>query len=211
MDGGLTGSGSYGYQVSAVDGAQNESAISGLGFGRTPACSVQAGPARNLRINKGGDHVALQWDGTADALYQAECSLGLLGPWAPVDAPTTNFSTAAFGLTPSSIYRVALFTNTPGYMANFATNNADKASPSMPANLTVAPFSDNAVTISWDPATDYGTTDNGGRTYTSGLDSYLIYRDGLFLKSEPAGVTSTSDAPTPFDVSLSYSVGASDV
>jgi fibronectin type 3 domain-containing protein len=211
LETGLAGGTSYGYQVSAVDNALNESVISSLVYGTTPACAQVAGPATGLHLSfLNSGQIALNWSGTTGALYQAECALGISGPWEPVDAPTLNFGVNAFAQSPLSVYRVALFTNTPAYVSNVVANNGDKAPPSVPGNLTVTPLSDNSVTISWDPSIDYGTTDGSGQTYTSGLDAYYIYRDGVFLKVEPATSTNTTDAPTPFNIPLSYSVGAID-
>jgi len=209
-DSGVTGSTSYSYQVSAVDNANNESALSGAVGVTTPGCSSSATPARNLKLTRSGETAILQWSGTTGCLYQAECSLSLSGPWVPVDAPTTSFSVMSVApLQPSAVYRVALFTNTAKYLANVTVNQNDKNLPTVPSGLTAVSNLFSEVNLSWLGSIDSGTT-VGGTTYTSGLSGYLIYRNNIFLKKVDAPTTSTLDTGVNLATPCQYTVAAID-
>jgi hypothetical protein len=198
----------YSYSVSAVDTLGRESAQSQSFTVLTSVCP--ATPPRNVRIHLQGNHAIVQWDGSSDAQYQLECSPGFFGPWVPVDVPTRNLSITNLALQASSIYRVALFTNTPAYLANFAVNQTDKAAPPAPQNLGIEVISETEASLTWDPVTDYGTVNAFGQLATSGLDRYVIYRDGVFLKSEPASAAQSTDTTVIAENTYTYGIAAVD-
>jgi fibronectin type 3 domain-containing protein len=208
-DGNVVEGNVYRYRVSAVDAASNESAQSSLLEAAVPSCA--SSPATNLKIVVSNGKVGLQWSGTPGALYQVENAINFGSPWYRVDAPTTSFSSTNLACDPTRMYRVALFTNTPTYLANYSINIRDTTPPGIPAPLSVSAVSAAQVDLSWTPVLDVGTFDSGqGQTYTSGLDRYLIYRDGTYLKSEPANVTSATDRSVASGVQYTYSVAAID-
>jgi len=205
---GLAANAQYDYQVSAVDYAGNESASSPILMLVGPDCSVAA--PGNFTISFADNKAVLRWSGTTGVLYQVESAHDPMGPWLPTDAPTAAFTTTNHALLPVSVFRVALFTNTPAYLANYPVNSRDGASPNGPATLTTAPGTGVEVELFWDAATDLGTTDAQGQTFTSGLDRYLIYRDGVFLKAEPATVTNSLDGSAVAAALYTYGVAAID-
>ena len=155
--------------------------------------------------------MGLQWSGTPGVLYQVENAVNFGAPWAPVDAPTTSFVSTNLACDPTRMYRVALFTNTPAYLANYSLNSRDTTPPGVPAPLILSATSASQVDLFWTPVLDVGTFDSGqGQTYTSGLDRYLIYRDGIYLKSEPANITHSTDRSVTSGVQYTYSVAAID-
>jgi hypothetical protein len=200
-DSGLAPGTSYSYQVNAVDNQGNQSAQA-TAVAVTPSCPIPpAAPASNLTINLNGTTNQIQWTGTPGAPYQVQCSPGLGGPWVPVDAPTTTFGVNSLAVSDQGMYRVALFTNTPAYLANAAVNMADTIAPSVPGNLTVTMVSTSEVDLAWSPSTDTGG---------SGLAYYFIYRDGLFLESAPATATTAIDTVLPLTDTATYGVAAID-
>jgi chitodextrinase len=202
-DSGLTGNTTYNYQVNSMDNAGNLSALTTPVPVLTPACA-----ASNLRLTRSGEIAMLQWSGTTGCLYQAECSTALPAAWVIVDAPTTNFGvTSVAPALPAAIYRVALFTNTPNYLANVVVNQNDKDPPTTPTGLQAASNFLSQVALSWLPSTDVGTL-VGGTVYTSGLSGYLVYRNNIFLKQVDASTTSTMDNTD--SMSGSYTVAAID-
>ncbi len=196
------------YRVSSVDNAGNESAPSNPLNVTTPSCPAQ--PATNLRISVSDRKAQLQWSGTSGVGYQLQCSTALNGPWAPVDAPTTNFAVTNIALGSACVYRVAIWTNSPYYLANALVNGKDRNPPTAPGFLTLNALPGAQVALSWPAATDVGTTDGSGQTIISGLDRYLIYRDGVFLKSEPGGILNSLDGSASPGRQYTYSVAAID-
>ncbi len=209
-DSGLSASTSYSYQVNAADNANNVSSLSTSDTVATPAVpAAAAAAASNVRLTLSGTTAGLQWSGTPGVLYQAQCATDLLGPWVPVDAPTTTFAVRSLAFQPSAIYRVALFTNTTAYLANAPINLKDINAPSAPSGVSAAAPTCSQVNLSWAGSTDLGTIVSG-TTYTSGLAGYLIYRDNVFLKQVAAQTTSTSDASVGESAAYSYTVAALD-
>jgi len=199
----------YRYRVSAVDAASNSSQLSTPLEVTIPSCA--ASPATNLRIVISNSKVGLQWSGSPGALYQVESTIAFGSPWFPVDGPTASFASTNHLCDPASMFRVAVFTNTPAYLANSLINRLDTTPPPIPAPLIVTASSSSETDLSWAPVADVGTFDPGqGQTFTSGLDRYLIYRDGTYLKSAPANVTNSVDLSIPPGGQHTYSVAAID-
>ena len=198
----------YNYAVRAVDTGGRESASSASIFVIVPVCPVL--PASNLQIEVQDNLANVRWNGTPGTLYQAECAPGFFGPWMRIDAPTATFAATNIAVMSSSIYRVAIFTNTPAYLANYVTNQADTAAPTAPGNLQITAVTETEAALTWDPVSDVGTPDGLGNTFTSGLDRYLIYRDGAFLKSRPVTSTSATDTTAVPETQYTYSVAAID-
>jgi chitodextrinase len=68
-------------------------------------------------------------------------------------------------------------------------------------------FSEDTANLSWSSVSDSGTR-VGTTTYTSGVDRYAIYLDGLFVKNVYG--TSASDTSLLVDGTYSYTVAAID-
>src|SRR5690348_8781348 len=103
--------------------------LASLALGAEARAAVVAG---NLKIAVSNGKAGLQWSGTAGARYQVECAPALGGPWTPVDAATAAFAATNYAAGSAGFYRVALFTNTAAYLANYLTNSMDTASPPAP-------------------------------------------------------------------------------
>jgi fibronectin type 3 domain-containing protein len=199
----------YRYRVSAVDAAYNSSALSTSFDVTIPSCAASS--ATNLRIVISNRKVGLQWSGSAGALYQVESTIAFGTPWTPVDGPTASFASTNHLCDPANMFRVALFTNTAAYLANYSVNSMDITPPPIPAPLVVTASPGAQVALSWAPVEDVGTFDPAqGRTFTAGLARYLIYRDGTYLKSEPANVTNSADFSISPGEQYTYSVAAID-
>src|SRR6266568_6288712 len=123
-----------------------------LASGASPSPSLAI---TNLSVNGGVGKV--KWAGTPNVMYQVECVSGLGGTWVPVDAPTTNATVSNVVTTSSAFYRVADYTNTTQYKANYTVNSKDKAAPTTPSNLTYVVASCTSVSLSWSASTDLGT------------------------------------------------------
>src|SRR5215472_2469189 len=93
--------------------------------------SAMAG-ASNVKLSFSGQVATVQWSGTPGVPYQVESASTPTGPWSPVDIPTTSTSVNSLAVQPSAFYRVAVFTNTPSYLANYSANINDTTPPTVP-------------------------------------------------------------------------------
>ena len=200
-DTGLTGSTTYLYEVSALDVAGRESVRSQI-YATTLACPVTAGPPGRSRISFQGDHAVVDWPGYTGVLYQVECSSDFGRHWIPVDAPTTSFSTTNVRGGPIVMYRVAWFTNTSEYAANFALHGPDAIPPTDPTDIALVPDSQGpGMILSWVAATDSQW----------GVQGYFLYRDAAalaFVPDSPNGSLSYTDRSGSFDAT--YEIAAVD-
>ncbi|TAL00326.1 MAG: PKD domain-containing protein [Verrucomicrobia bacterium] len=160
----------------------------------------------NLTVTGGVAKVRLSGD--PNVMYQVQCATSLNGTWQPVEAPNTNNAGASNLVTTSSaFYRVANYTNTTTYQANYSTYSKDKAAPNIVSNLVATVASCSSVNLSWGASVDQGTK-QGSTTYTSGLRGYQVYRDNVFLRE--VTTTSTVDATLVGSHTYAYKVAAVD-
>src|SRR5262249_5474419 len=73
--------------------------------------------------------------------------------------------------------------------------------PTTPTGLTISVPSSSTVTLTWSPSVDVGT---------SGMDHYLVYRNGIFLKSATATAAAAVDNAASPGAQYTYSVAAVD-
>jgi fibronectin type 3 domain-containing protein len=226
----------YTYNVTAYDGAGNESAHSANVPGTTgipPVTGVTATAASTTQINVSWSaYNCVQFVTLGYSVYRNGGFVGYV-------QNTTSFSDT--GLTPNTAYSYtvdALCWNppddtdvtTPQSSPATATTLADTAAPSAPGGLTATRVSSSQVNLAWT-----GSTDTGG----SGLAGYRIYRNGSLYTtttattysdptatdytytivaydnagnpSSPSNAAAPADAvapPTPTGLSVSYSIGS---
>src|SRR5262249_53970881 len=121
-------------------------------FGSIATTFSAVSPATNVGLSMANNVATVSWNGASGVLYQAESATNLAGPWTPVDVPTTASAATNICVAPYAFYRVAIFTSTPAYLANFAANSNDKAAPSTPGNFIVNLTGDDQASLSWNPS-----------------------------------------------------------
>lgn len=179
----LTPNTRYNYTIDAFDKANNLSSKSAEYAVTTlkPADTTPPSVPANLRTTSvTTSSAALVWDPSADsdsgvASYKVYRNGTLIG-----SPSAANFTDT--GLKPSTAYTYTvaaldksnnISAASSGLQVTTATS-ADTTPPSVPANLRATSVKANAVSLSWDAATD-----SGG----SGLAGYHIYRDGTMIAS----------------------------
>ncbi len=152
-------------------------------------------PDPRSTIVAGGGTVSVSWTG-GTAPFQVQCRPTLTAPWQDVDGATSNRSVTNILLAPSAFYRVAS-------VAATIAASPDRTAPSVPAGLAATASGIDQVNLTWNASTDSGS----GAT---GVKGYNLYRNGVFLKQVPVGVTSASDTGLVTSTVYSYSISAVD-
>src|SRR6185436_4498534 len=78
---------------------------------------------------------------------------------------------------------------------------SDVTAPTVPGNVAATAASCSQVNISWSASTDAG----------SGVQSYLVFKNGTFWREVASPSTSTSDTSVSASSSHSYAVAAKDL
>jgi len=198
-DTGLTPNTRYTYQVSAVDGASNESGKSSSAAATTPASSDPPNPPRNLRASSVTyDTITLAWDAPID--NGVTIAKFYIYKHVSTGDPTgvrifTAFSLSQFldGFTPSTTYYFTVSAvstaDVESTRSNMLTVATTVPKPGIPMNLRCTGSYNNWADLEWDPsATPYGIvidyyriyeveqTPFGPAYYTLGYSDFNYYR-----------------------------------
>jgi hypothetical protein len=199
----------YGYTLSAVDNAGNESARSAAVSATTPACADATAPTvpAGLTVSATGcNGASLGWTGSSDGGgaglkgYNVYRNGSLLKQVTTTTTTTTDGSLAA-----STAYGYAVSDNAGnesarGTAASVSTPACpDTTAPTTPANVSASASACSQTSVTWSAAAD-----SGG----SGLKGYNVYRNGSFLKQAPG--TSTTDGGLSASTVYGYAVSAVD-
>jgi fibronectin type 3 domain-containing protein len=212
-DTGVASGTAYGYAVSAVDNAGNESARSATVNVTTPACADAIPPSTPTGLSATAtscSQTSISWNASTDGggsglrgynIYRNGAFLRL------VLAPAT--STTDIGLAGGTgyTYTAVAVDNAGNLSATSAGDSAttpacgDATPPTTPTGVTAAASACTTASLSWN-----ASTDSGG----SGLKGYNLYRNGVFVKQVAAPATSTTDTGLAASTAYGYRVGAVD-
>jgi len=208
-DSGLAASTAYNYAVLAVDNAGNAS-MSASASGTTPACVDGTAPSAPTGLTVAAascSQINLSWAASTDTggsglsgyyIYRGGVFLKQVAG--------TSTSDASLAASTSYSYAVSAVDNAGNESARTTGSAttpacADVIPPSTPTGLTVTAASCSQINLSWT-----ASTDTGG----SGLKSYQLYRNNVFLREVVAPTTSFSDSGLTASTAYSYAVQAVD-
>ena len=207
-DGGLAASTAYGYAVSAIDNAGNESARSAVVSVTIPACADTTAPTMPSALRATASScnaTSLAWTGSTDSGGSSLKGYNVYRNNAFLKQVTAT-STTDGGLAGSTAYgyAVSAIDNAGNESARSAASVStpacpDTTAPTVPASVTATASSCNLTSLSWG-----ASTDSGG----SGLKGYNVYRNNAFLKQVTA--TSTTDGGLSASTVYGYAVSAVD-
>lgn len=146
-------------------------------------------PLKILRIQPSGKNVTIIWEGGAGP-YQLLTKSTADGQWVEADEPTTSTSLTAVNNSQMAFFRVS--------SGQRASN--DRKAPSTPAALFTRVSNCGEIALWWSAASDTG----------SGVKGYMLYRDGVFLKTVLAPETATVDIGLTESTTYSYTIRAYD-
>ena len=207
QDTGLSPSTLYTYNVSAIDGASNESAQSSQASDNTdvPDISLPSTPANLTATAVSPYQINLSWDASTDDIGVTGYNIYRDGG-APIATVTTGTTYQDTGLSPSTLYTykvsaidAAQNVSSQSSPASDTTDPPDTTPPSTPANLTATVVSDSQIDLSWDASTD-----------NVGVTGYNIYRDGGGTPIATVTGTTYQDTGLSWSTLYTYKVSAID-
>ena len=217
-DGGLAAQSSHSYQVSAYDGAGNESAVAGPVTGTTLAAAPADGTAPSVpgTLAVSGvtsSSISLSWSASTDTGGSGLAGYRIYkdGSATPLTSVTgTSFTDGGLAAQSSHSYQVSAYDGAGNESAvagavtgtTLAAAPADGTAPSVPGTLAVSGVTSSSISLRWS-----ASTDTGG----SGLAGYRIYRDGSATPLTSVTGTSFTDGGLAAQSSHSYQVSAYDV
>ena len=176
QDTGLSSGTFYTYNVSAIDGASNESAQSLSPASDTTYATDPIPPSTPANLTAtavSSSQIDLSWDASTDNIGVTGYNIYRDGGGTPI-ATITGTTYQDTGLSPSTLYtyNVSAIDAVPNESAQSSpasdtTNPPDTTPPSTPANLTATAVSGSQIDLSWDASTD-----------DVAVTGYNIYRDG---------------------------------
>ncbi len=204
----------YSYTVSAVDNANNQSALSAAAPATTPSCQpppdtiAPAAPATVTVTAASCTQVNISWSASTDASGISNYNVFRNGTLLKSVTGATTATTDSVAAASTNSYTVSAVDGAPvpnqsaqSSPAQSVTTPAcpDATAPSVPASLTATAASCSQINLTWS-----ASTDTGG----SNLKGYNVYRGGVFLKFVAA--TSTTDTALAASTTFSYAVSAVD-
>jgi chitodextrinase len=172
-NGGLADSSTYGYAVSALDHAGNESGRSATVWAATMACGAAATPTRTTTVTP-----TVTRTPTKTATRTPTKTATRTPTKTATRTPTpTRTPTKTATRTPTT---TATRTVTP-----IPTTTPDSVGPSSPSNLSATVAGCQQVNLVWSPSTD----NTGG----SGVRAYYIFRDNAYVAQVAAPATTFPD------------------
>jgi len=208
----VSASTSYSYAVAAKDVVGNQSANSAAASVSVPACpdtTPPTAPTNVVATAANCSQVNVSWSPAADGGSGVQSYLvfrdGVF--FREVAAPDTSTTDTTVSPASTWFYSVAAkdaagnqSSNSPPATANVPAC-PDTAPPSVPADVAATAVNCGQVNVSWSASTDAG----------SGVQSYLVFRNGVFWREVAAPATSTADTSVSASTSYTYAVAAKDV
>ena len=213
IDTSVSASTSYSYAVAAKDNFGYQSAGSSPANVSVPSCAdtiVPSIPTNVVATAVNCAQVNLKWNPSTDSggsglkgyeIYRNGIYIGL------VLAPATNLIDNGVAAGTSYSYRVSSLDNADNFSIPSAAANVvtpacpDTTAPTVPGNVAVTATSCSQVSISWSASTDAG----------SGMQSYLVYKNGAFWREVSSTALSTTDTVVSASTSYSYAIAAKDL
>lgn len=197
-DMGVTQGVTYGYRVSAVDEAGNESEKSSDVMVNTGDTTAPTAPANLSATVASSSQINLTWTASTDDVavsgYRIYRDGSLVGT-----VTGTSWSDAGLSAATTYSYRVSAYdaaSNASLPTDAISVNTSDTTPPSVPAGVGATAVSSTRIDLSWSASTD-----------NVGVASYRVYRGGSLL----ATVTGTSYSDTGLAASTSYTYNVSAV
>ena len=175
--------GSYDWQFVPAAGGAFTDAGSGTCHNASTDHTPPTDPSNLNATTAGTSEIDLAWTGSTDDT--AVSGYRIYRDGNEVGTSTTT-SYADKGLVPGTTYSYQVraydasgnqsgFSNTSG-----ASTDPDSTPPTAPANLTAAPGATSGIDLSWGKSTD-----------DSGIDHYVVVRDGAEIDTVPSGTSAT--------------------
>lgn len=209
VDQGLAAGTTYAYQISAINGQAVEGPKSTNVEATTKSAVDTTPPSAPLNLVAtalSGTAIDLVWDAATDVESGIAAYRIFRDDAVVADVSGTVLQFVDTGLTPNTAFSYQVMAiNGAGLEGNkSATASAttledvDTTPPSEPGNLNALLIDEASVELSWDPAVDA----------ESGVVSYMLYRDNVFLEEVPSHTLLFVDTGLKEDTNYAYAVSA---
>jgi chitodextrinase len=207
QDSGLSPSTSYSYNVDAIDGDGNVSALSAAANATTLAALDTIAPTAPSGLTASAvsqSQIDLNWTASSDNLAVTGYRVFRNGTLLTTLGNVTAYQDTGLSASTTYSYRVRA-TDLAGNVSNqsnaaSATTQAaaDTSAPTTPTGLTANAFSSSRINLSWSASTD-----------NVGVTGYRVYQNGVFLV-DVGNVTTYQSAGLAASTIYSYNVDAID-
>lgn len=209
---GLTQSTTYQYQVSAVDGAGNESARTSIVNVTTRDVTAPSVPSGLIVQALAHDQIKLTWTASSDTggsglagyrVYRGTSTTPIATVPSPGTGNTVTYTNTGLNGSTSYTYTVSAYdmANNESAKSTAASITTppppDTAAPTTPGNFITTGSTLSSVTLTWNASTD-----------NVSVSGYRVYRDGVQVTSQTG--LSYTDSNLDHTTSYQYSVRAFD-